>query len=174
MLHQYEYVFTAPFTPNNPLEHSAERAMLNDVRSRKRQSSAFTLVEVMVAVMVLAMTAVAVTQSLLQLNRRAAIARVMNAAKAEALSRIQQVSQCSYNPNATPPVIPAILALGTTTQAVDLGSTQTGLGSIPGTATWTVASLPGDGNIRSVQCTITYKYLGKNLSYEMFTYKSED
>lgn len=128
----------------------------------------------MVAVAVLVMTAVAVTQSLLQLNRRAAISRVMNAAKAEALSRIQQVSQCSYNPTATPPVVPAILQVGTTTQDVDLGSGQTSLGKVPGTATWTVASLPGDANIRSVRCTITYKYLGKNLSYEMFTYKSAD
>jgi hypothetical protein len=128
----------------------------------------------MVAVVVLVLTAVTVTQALLQLNRQAAISRVTNAAKAEALSRIQQVSQCAYNPDATPPVIPSILNTGTTTQAVDLGSNLTGLGSIPGTATWTVATLPGGSNIRSVQCTITYRYFGKNLSYELFTYKSPD
>jgi len=134
----------------------------------------FTLVEVMVAVAVLAICAVTMTMSLLQLNRRAAISRVANAAKAEALSRIQQVSQCAYDPSANPPVIPALLTAGTTTSTVDLGSTLTGVGSIPGTATWTVASLSSTTNILSVKCTINYKYLGKSLSYELFTYKSPD
>lgn len=128
----------------------------------------------MVAVAVLVLSAVTVTQALLTLNRQAALSRVTNAAKAEALSRIQQVSQAAYAPTALPPVIPTILAEGTTTQAIDLGSNLTGLGSIPGTAKWSVSTLAGGSNIRSVQCTITYKYLGKNLSYELFTYKSPD
>jgi hypothetical protein len=123
---------------------------------------------------VLALCAVSVTQALLRLNRQAAISRVMNAAKAEALSRIQQVSQCSYNPDANPAVVPALLTVGTTTTAVDLGSNLTGLGSIPGTATWTVAAVAANPKILSVHCTITYKYLSRNLSYDLFTYKSPD
>lgn len=142
--------------------------------TRKKGTAGFTLVEVMVAVTVLVLTALSVTQALLQINRRAAISRVTNAAKAEALSRIQQVSQCAYNPTANPAVIPSILAVGTTTTAVDLGSAQTGLGKVPGTATWTVTNLSATTNIRSVKCTIAYTYLGKNLSYELFTYKSPD
>lgn len=141
---------------------------------RRRRRAAFTLVEVIVAVGVLVISAVTVTQALLKLNRHAAIVRVMNAAKAEALSRIQQVSQCAYAPEALPPVIPSILVTGTTTQAVNLGASTTGLGNIPGTATWTVASIGGGSKILSVRCTITYKYFGKNLSYELFTYKSPD
>ena len=148
-------------------------ALANATAMRKSRAG-FTLVEVMVSVMVLVISAVTITQAMLQLNRRAAISRVVNAAKSEALSRIQQVSQCSYDPSATPPVIPSILATGTTTQTVDLGSSLTGLGSIPGTATWTVANLSSTTNMLSVKCTITYKYLGKNLSYELFTYKSSD
>ena len=143
-------------------------------RASKSRRAGFTLAEVMVAVAVLAICAVTVTMSLLQLNRRAAISRVTNAAKAEALSRIQQVSQCAYDPSTTPPVIPTLLATGTTTSAVDLGSTLAGLGSIPGTATWTVTNPSSATNILSVRCTINYKYLGKNLSYELFTYKSPD
>lgn len=127
----------------------------------------------MVATAVLALTTVTATQALLQLNRQAAVVRVMNAAKAEALSRIQQVSQCAYNPDATPAVVPSLLNPGTSTQAIDLGSTATDLGSIPGTATWTVASVSGT-SILSVRCTIKYKYLNKDLSYELFTYKSAD
>lgn len=126
----------------------------------------------MVSVGILLVTALTVTQALLHLNRQAALSRVTNAAKAEALSRIQQVSQCAYNPDALPPVIPTILTVGTTTQNINLGSNLTGLGNIPGTATWTVQNLPG--NIRSVRCRITYTYLNRNLSYELFTYKSPD
>ena len=128
----------------------------------------------MVAVTVLVIAAVSVTQALLQLNRRAAIARVMNAAKAEALSRIQQVTQCAYAPDAVPAVIPTILAVQSKTTDIDLGASTTGLGPVPGTVTWTVVALGGDAKMRSVQCTINYKYFGKNLSYELFTYKSPD
>jgi hypothetical protein len=123
---------------------------------------------------VLALASVSVTQALLQINRRAALARVSNAAKAEALSRIQQVAQCSYNPTATPtPVIPSILSTCTTT-TVDLGSTATGLGSIPATEIWTVSSAVPSANILFVKCTLNYTYLNRTVSYELSTYKSPD
>ena len=141
---------------------------------RAKKTRGFTVAEVMGAMAVLAICAVVVTQALLQVNRQAAISRVENAAKAEALSRIQQVSQCSYDPTATPPVVPSILATGTTTQSVDLGSSSTGLGSVPGTATWTVATVAANPNILSVHCTISYQYLHRHLSYDLFTYKSPD
>ena len=141
---------------------------------RSKRTAGFTLVEVMVAGTLLVLTAVTSTEALLQLNRQAAISRVSNAAKAEALSRIQQVAQCAYAPDALPPVIPALLTAGTTTLAVDLGSNLTDLGSIPGTATWTVASVSGASKILSVRCTIRYYYLSRSLSYELFTYKSPD
>jgi prepilin-type N-terminal cleavage/methylation domain-containing protein len=147
---------------------------LRITRARRFRRAGFTLVEVMVATALLALTAITATQALLHLNRQAALSRVSNAAKAEALSRIQQVSQCAYNPDALLPVIPSILTIGTTTAQIDLGSTLTDLGSIPGTATWTVSSVSGSSNTRSVRSTITYKYLGRNLSYELFTYKSPD
>jgi prepilin-type N-terminal cleavage/methylation domain-containing protein len=169
-------VFPAPpisvFGTESPA--APAQGALSKVLAKNKGRAGFTLVEVMVAVAVLVICAVMVTQALLQLNRQAALSRVTNAAKAEALSRIQEVSQSAYAPDAVPPVIPSILTEGTTTQAVDLGSNSTGLGSIPGTAKWTVTTLAGGSNIRSVQCTITYKYLGKNLSYELFTYKSPD
>ncbi len=135
---------------------------------------AFAIVEVMMAATILALVAVTTTQALLHLNRRAAISRVSNAAKAEALSRIQEVSQCSYNPDAQPAVIPSILQIGTTAQAVDLGSNTVDLGSIPGMAIWTVSAVPGGGGTLAIKCTIQYSYLGRNLSYELFTYKASD
>jgi hypothetical protein len=128
----------------------------------------------LVALTVLALTAVVVTEAFLQLNRRAAISRITNAAKAEALSRIEEVAQLSYDPDATPAVVPTLLTVGTSTTAVDLGSSATGLGSIPGTATWTVAKVTGTDDTLSVKCTISCKYLNRNLSYALFTYKAPD
>lgn len=126
----------------------------------------------MVAATVLCLCAVAVTGALLQLNRRAAVSRVMNAAKAEALSRIQQVQQLSYDPDASPAVLPTLLNVGSTTTTVDLGTTLTDLGSIPATETWTVAALASNPDILSVTCSISYKYLNRNESYQVFTYKA--
>jgi Tfp pilus assembly protein PilV len=149
-------------------------AQLKTRHSRMKNKAGFALAEVLIAVSVLVFAVVAGTQSLLQSNRNAAASRVLNAAKAEALSRIQQVSQSAYAPDASPPVIPAILAIGTTTQTVDLGSESTDLGKIPGTVTWTVANVSGTPSLRSIRCTVNYDYLRKNLSYELFTYKSAD
>ncbi len=132
----------------------------------------YTLAEVMVAATVLCLCALAVTGALLQLNRRAAISRVLNAAKAEALSRIQEVQQLSYDPDATPAVLPTLLNVGKTTTTVDLGTTLTNLGSIPATETWTVAALASNPDILSVTCTISYKYMNRDESYQLFTYKS--
>lgn len=96
----------------------------------------------------------------------------MNAAKAEALSRIQQVQQLSYDPDASPAVLPTLLNVGSTTTTVDLGTTLTDLGSIPATETWTVAALASNPDILSVTCSISYKYLNRNESYQVFTYKA--
>jgi type II secretory pathway pseudopilin PulG len=157
-------------TPKPPVRP----AQLKTRHSRARNKAGFALAEVLIAASVLIFAVVASTQSLLQSNRNAAASRVLNAAKAEALSRIQQVSQSSYAPEASPPVIPAILATGTTTQTIDLGSESTDLGKIPGTVTWTVASVSGTPGLLSIRCTVNYEYLRKNLSYELFTYKSAD
>ena len=139
----------------------------------------------MVAAAVLALTTLTATQVLLRLNRQAAQIRVMNAAKTEALSRVQQISQCAYAPYAKTPVIPELLRVGTTItptdKPIDLGgaanftdNAPSDLGHIPAWVTWTVANVNGSSGIVSVQCTINYTYLGKNLSYDLFTYKSPD
>lgn len=146
------------------------------LRSRRERAAAFTLVEVMVAAAVLALTTLTATQVLLRLNRQAATIRVMNAAKAEALSRVQQISQAPYAPNADTPVVPDLLKVRTvTTPNVEIGSTSTDLGSIPATVIWTVANVGSSSSgIVSVRCTINYTYLGRSLSYELLTYKSPD
>ena len=134
---------------------------------------AFTIIEILVAVGVLAVTTIAMTQSMLVLNRNSAIARVKNLTKALVLSRIQEVAAVTYDYNATPQVIPTILNIGTTTENVNIGDASTGLGNMPGTLTWTVAAV-GSIGIRSVKCRVAYTYMGRAQSYEQLTYRSPD
>ncbi len=165
---------TATHGSDPGIDHEISGCLSQRFAKRTSSTSAFTLMEVLIAGVVLVMAALSGTQAMLHINRQAAISRVTNAAKAEALSRIQQVSQCAYNPKAHPPAIPSILETGTKVESLDLGSKSTDLGTIPATATWTVGSVPGAGDIRSVRCTIRYRYLNKDLSYELFTYKAGD
>jgi hypothetical protein len=152
-----------------------QRPKTSFLRAKAAKShAAHALIEVIVAVTLLSLTVVGGTRALLNANRQAAISRVSNAAKAKALSRIQQLSQFAFKPDANPPVVPALLSLGTKTESINLGNEATDLGNIPGTLTWTVANAPGVNNIRSVRCKVTYKYLGRDLSYELFTYKAGD
>ena len=139
-----------------------------------RSEAAHALIEVIVAVTLLSLTVVGGTRAMLNSNRQAAVSRISNAAKAKALSKIQQLSQFAFKPDANPPVVPALLALGTKTESINLGNEATDLGNVPGTLTWTVANASGVNNIRSVRCKVTYKYLGRDLSYELFTYKAGD
>jgi type II secretory pathway pseudopilin PulG len=136
-------------------------------------SQAFGIPEVVVSLMIIGLCAVAVTRALLQINRQAALVRLVNSAKAQALSNIQQVAPLSYQPDITPAVIPSILNVGTTTSAVDLGDPTTALGSVTGTSTWTVSAV-GSTYIRMVRCRIDFKYYGKSRSYELVTYKAPD
>ncbi|HEV7405345.1 MAG TPA: hypothetical protein VGO11_20545 [Chthoniobacteraceae bacterium] len=140
---------------------------------RRGQARAFTIVEILVAVGVLAVTTIAMTQAMLVLNRNSAVARVKNLAKALVLSRIQEVAAVTYDYNATPQVIPTLLNVGVTTENVNIGDASTGLGNVPGTLTWTVASVGAIG-IRSVKCRVAYTYMGRPQSYEQLTYRSPD
>jgi hypothetical protein len=161
-------------SPSGELPPPGGKGNAAGISTRRSQCRAgFTIAEVLTAIAILVMTTVAVTTAMLQINRQAAIIRLVNAAKAQALSRIQRVAPVSYNPDANPAIIPSILNTGTTTEAVDLGDATTGLGSVSGTSTWIVA-MSGTTQIRSVRCRIDYRYYGRNLSYELFTYKAPD
>ena len=142
-------------------------------KTRHRSARGFTIVEVLVAVGVLAVTTIAMTQAMLILNRNSAIARVKNLGKAMVLGRIQEIGSIAYKPTATPPVVPTLLNVGTTSEAVTLGDSSAEIGSLPGTLQWTVASV-GSTSTRSVKLRLTYTYMGRAQSYEVLTYRSPD
>jgi prepilin-type N-terminal cleavage/methylation domain-containing protein len=141
--------------------------------SRQTHRRGLTLVEVMVAASVLALTTIAMTQSMLILNRNSAISRVRNLAKALVLGKIQEAAVVDYDPAGSPAVIPTILNTGTTTTSVSLGDTTTQLGTVPATVTWTVTNT-GVSSVLSIKCRITYTYLKRAQSYEVLTYRTPD
>lgn len=141
--------------------------------SRQAFSRGFTIVEILVAVAMIAITTVAMTQAMLIVNRNAAVTRVRNLAKAMVLSRIQEVGAVAYDPAASPAVIPTILAPGVTNEAVNLGDASTQLGLLPANLQWTVAAVGATGT-RSVTARLTYTYMSRPQSYEVLTFRSPD
>lgn len=145
-------------------------------RSRHLRVFGLTLLEVMVSAGVLAITTIAMTQSMLILNRNSSLARVRNLAKAMVLSRIQEVGAEAYNPTANPAVIPSNLAVtgsGGTVTNVNLGDASTELGPVPATMTWTVTNT-GKLSILSVDCLVSYTFLGRKEKYEIVIYRAPD
>lgn len=142
-------------------------------KSSRANIAGLTLIEVMVAAAVLALTTIAMTQAMLVLNRNSAIARVRNLAKAMVLGRIQEVAALAYDPTASPAVIPTPLALSNTTTSVNLGDSTAGVGSLPATLTWNVTNV-GATTIRQIKVRVDYTYLNRKQNYEVVTFRAPD
>jgi type II secretory pathway pseudopilin PulG len=157
-------------------------------RSPKAKHQAFTLVEVMVAAGLLALSTVLMTQSMLVLNRNSSIARVRNLAKAKVLEKIQEATVVKYAPNTDDKTEPPPLKLtsGEVLENIELGDATAGIGKLPAKRYYSVkaaGTLSGDKavqddkdvkSVRVVTCRIEYTYLGKTRTYEAVTYRSPD
>lgn len=132
------------------------------------------MIETVVALSVMAVLGVVVTQSMLMLNRRSSLARVKNLAKATVLSRIQEASAVPWDPDAETPVNPTILNVQSKSENIQMGDSTTHIGTLPATLQWTVANVSGVSNVRLVTCRVNYTYLGKSQNYEVRMHRSAD
>ncbi|RYD85641.1 MAG: hypothetical protein EOP84_01835 [Verrucomicrobiaceae bacterium] len=144
------------------------------LRCSKRKHKGLTLVEVVVALGVMALSTVAMTHAMLVMNQNAAMSRVRNLAKTKVLERIQEVSTVAYDPTAKPPVVPSILVLGTRTETVQIDIAEAKVPSIPSTVKWVVGKVNGSDVFRAVTCSVEYYYLGRKQTYEVITFRSPD
>jgi hypothetical protein len=142
-------------------------------RSVRANKQGITLAEILVSLGAMALAMMLMTQAMIVLNKSAARSRVRNLARAMVLGRIQEAGVVSYDPTGTPPVVPPILAVGTTSEAVNLGDSSTGIGSLPATLQWIVASA-GTNKTVSVRCRVDYTYLGRAQAYEASTFRAAD
>lgn len=152
-------------------------------RSLTAKIQAFTLVEIMVAAGLLAMSTVVMTQSMLVLNRNSSVARVRNLAKAAVLSKVQEAAVVKFDPNADDPITPAPLVVTSDPGPiadVNLGDASAGLGAIPAKLQYTVIKTSPSATdkdvkeTRTIRCRVDYTYLGKKRYYEVVTYRSPD
>ena len=141
-----------------------------------RAGRAFTLVEVVVAVAVIGLLAVGSTQAMLSMNRQAMVNRVMTNARIVAQEQINSALTVEFAPAANPPVIPALLQVGTTISTVGIAADSTGTTTISGTMTRTVTaeSNPLGVTMRRFACVVSYNYLGRNYSVALSTIRSPD
>jgi hypothetical protein len=136
-----------------------------------------SLVEAVVAVVILGLFSVGVIEGLLVMNRNAASVRVMTLAKAEVVARIQDILAVTYVPGGN---VPAELALGRHSEAVTLWDMDEAPADstrdVRGTLTTVVEEVPNefDVPIRRVTVTLDYTYRGRIHSFSMFTMRSPD
>ncbi|MEO8353158.1 MAG: type II secretion system protein, partial [Chthoniobacteraceae bacterium] len=93
-------------------------------RHQRSRSAAFTLAEMMVAMSILAFGVVASVQALIRMNHNAALSRLQTGASTVVQNRIDEIlNEGPFNPQNTPPQIPTVLTLGTTTDGTPANPT---------------------------------------------------
>ena len=148
------------------------------------RQTAFTLVEVMVALGLFGITAAAAMSAMLRMNNNAALARLQTGASTVAQNQIDLVlSDSPFNPQKSQ--VPPELTLGTTNTGTSTTPTipvytdpKTGL-QVTGWMTTDVvdtsAALSGVSlNVYQISVSVFYKFKGRTYSVKMGTLRTSD
>lgn len=171
-------LLTVKSRPHTP--HSIDRYPLE----RARQF-AFTFLEVLVSVGVLGILAGTSIWTLTQMNNYASVTRLYTGAETVAQNRIDKIlSEAPFNPQNSPPEVPAVLALGTsapeTVNIYDEDPNVAGSMKVTGqlVTTITKSTTPGPGaadlNLYSATVVVTYKFRGKDYRVQFNAMRSSD
>lgn len=153
-------------------------------RMRRGKPRGFTLVQVMVASAIIVIVGLASVQALVLMNRKAAVNRALNNARAVVQRNIDTAMGVPF----TSSVQPAILGITAATGAVydddgggdnlvNVALLRSGTSAwLKGTLTRTVVAEtnPDGADIRRVTFSITYAYRGRNYTYAMTTLRTQD
>ncbi len=153
-------------------------------RMHRGKPSGFTLVQVMVASAIIVIVGLASVQALVLMNRKAAVTRTLNNARAVVQRNIDTAMGVPF----TSSVQPAILGITATTGAVydddgggdnlvNVALLRSGTSAwLKGTLTRTVVAEtnPEGADIRRVTFSIAYTYRGRNYTYAMTTLRTQD
>ena len=160
-----------------------------NIRRKARVVAAFTLVEAMVAISVLAIGVASAVGALTKFNSIASISRNATGAYAAVMNQIDLIqSDAPFNPGKTNPdgtaQIPPELQLGTQTQnnvpiyqdpntgVVVSGTMTTTVSDI--SSTYTQGSQTYPVTMYQAVVTVTYTYLSRNYSFSMSTIRASD
>jgi type II secretory pathway pseudopilin PulG len=160
-----------------------------NIRRKATAAAAFTLVEAMVAISVLAIGVASAVGALTKFNSIASISRNATGAYAAVMNQIDLIqSDAPFNPGKTNPdgtaQIPPELQLGTQTQnnvpiyqdpntgVVVSGTMTTTVSDI--SSTYTQGSQTYPVTMYQAVVTVTYTYLSRNYSFSMSTIRASD
>ncbi len=148
---------------------------------RARANAGFTLVEALVATLLIGLMAGTIIWGLSMLQHRATVNRLYTQAQTICQNRIDNILTVGpFNPSANPPAIPDELK---TTQTPITVAVSTAPGNpVSGTVTTTIVDTnlkypPDTGtvlNIKQAKVVVAYNFRGKQYSVEMNTMRSPD
>ena len=149
---------------------------------QRRSTGAFTITEVLVASMVLLISYIALTQSFVVMNRRAAASRLLTNARVIVERNIAQALSVPFTTTAQPAILATTVAAGVTYDDDGNGDNQVNLmvqdssGTVQIKAVLTrivtVVANPESADLRRVTFRVAYIYGAKNYTYEMTTVRA--
>jgi type II secretory pathway pseudopilin PulG len=159
---------------------NSARGEHRDPLRKQRRRDGIALLEILVAILILGIGAVAAISGLVMANGQAAINRTRDAGLALCQERIDQVIAASFSPPNTIPScfgntwpVPAT-DTATSTESVQLYADPNGGGTVTGTRTTLVSLGNATLNLVRVTARVNYTYRGKNYVCETFTLRSPD
>ncbi|MFN2477461.1 MAG: hypothetical protein ABR526_14120 [Chthoniobacterales bacterium] len=143
-----------------------------------RGAAGFTLTEILITAAVLMLVGATSTYALTLMNRYAGISRIQAAAQSAVQNQIDQIlTKGPYSPAETPPDIPSVLTIGTTTtpNVTVFLNPDTGQPFVAGNMTTTVTVAdPPSLNVLKVSVLLSYTYLSKPYAVTMETMRAPD
>lgn len=153
-----------------------ERRCENGIRKWHQSCAGAALAEVMVGVAVVFIAGAGAFSGLNSFNRTAAETRVSGNAKSIVQERIDMALTLDFDPDGSPPFVPAVLETGTRTSAAPILLDENGLAVITGTVSETVSAVsnPSGLDIRMLSVRIDYSYGGRDFDYTISTIRAPD
>ncbi len=149
---------------------------------QRRSTGAFTITEVLVASMVLLISYIALTQSFVVMNRRAAASRLLTNARVIVERNIAQALSVPFTTTAQPAILATTVAAGVTYDDDGNGDNQVNLmvqdssGTVQIKAVLTrivtAVANPENADLRRVTFRVAYAYRTKNYTFEMTTVRA--
>ncbi len=151
--------------------------------ARRRGQAGMTLIEVVIALGILGLSTVLVTQAMLMSNRQAATVRMMTIARATVQRNIDTALSISFKKAAAPEIL-QITAAGGVTYDEGTGSNLIPLASpdsaaaalVAGTLKRTVLAVanPDNAEVRRITFALSYTYRGRTYVSSMSTVRAAD
>lgn len=154
------------------------------MRMHRGRPQGFTLVQVMVASAIIVIVGLASVQALVLMNRKAAVMRTLNNARAVVQRNIDTAMGVPYTTTLEPPILALTPTSGSVYDDDGGGDNLVNVALLRnGTTAWVKGTLtrtviaetnPESAVLRRVTFSLTYTYRGRPYNYSMTTLRTQD